>query len=97
MIAIIFGGSMIKVFLAKLIEAGWTQKKIADKTGTSQEMISRFLKGKTCTVETLIKIATAFEVSTDTVLGLDRPEPPMIKSNTMADHGVTFKKQVDYL
>jgi transcriptional regulator with XRE-family HTH domain len=69
---------MIENFLRKKIEEGWTQKQIADRTGTKQQMISRFLKGQICTVETLVKIAKAFNVSTDEVLGLDLPpqDPP---------------------
>jgi transcriptional regulator with XRE-family HTH domain len=75
---------VIKIFLERLQLNGWTQKAIAEKAGISQNMISNFLKGKTCTVETLVKIAKAFNVSTDTVLGLDskpeEPEPPKKRS-----------------
>jgi len=73
---------MITKFLEKLIASGMTQKEIAEKTGTKQQMISRFLKGQPPTVETLIKIAKAFGVSTDTVLGLDEPKEPDTQSKT---------------
>ena len=77
---------MIKVFLSELQKQGWTQKQIADKVGIGQNMISKFLQGKTCTVETLVKIARAFDVSTDTVLGLAGPEPEKPRSNSMAEN-----------
>lgn len=63
---------MIKLFLSDLIKNGWTQEKIAEKAGIKQTQISRFLKGKSCTIETLVKIAEAFNVSTDTVLGRNK-------------------------
>jgi len=72
---------MISEFLKGLKAQGWTQEEIGEKTGIPQTMISRYMRGKTCTVETLIKIAKAFNVSTDTVLGLDKPpeEPHLEK------------------
>jgi transcriptional regulator with XRE-family HTH domain len=60
---------MIKNFLADLKTKGWTQEGIAEKTGIPQTMISRYVRGKTCTLETLCKFADAFQVTTDTVLG----------------------------
>lgn len=60
---------MIKLFLKKLIAEGWTQDTLAGKTGISQSAISKLINGKPCNVATLIKIADAFEVTTDEVLG----------------------------
>jgi transcriptional regulator with XRE-family HTH domain len=51
---------------------GMTQKEIAEKTDTKQQMISRFLQGQAPSVETLKKIAVAFGVTTDHVLGLEK-------------------------
>ncbi|TSK07939.1 MAG: helix-turn-helix transcriptional regulator [Geobacter sp.] len=66
---------MIEKFLKMLSEKGWTQKQIEEKTGIPQTMISRYTRGKSCTVENLVKIAKAFDVSTDEVLGLDQQRP----------------------
>jgi len=60
---------MIEIFLRKLELNGWKQKEIADKTGLSKSHICGLVKGLSCSAETLIKIADAFGVSTDTVLG----------------------------
>jgi len=67
---------MIKFFLEQLKKQGMTQQQIAEKAGISQNMVSSFLNGKSCTVETLKKIAKAFGVTTDHVLGIDQPEKP---------------------
>lgn len=76
---------MIKKFLDKLKSEGWTQEAIGERAGIPQTMISRYARGKDCNVETLIKIARAFKVSTDEVLGLDKPDPPA-KSNSMSEN-----------
>ena len=60
---------MIENFLKGLELKGWKQREISAKTGLSQNYISRLSYGKNCSLETLIKIADAFGVSTDTVLG----------------------------
>ena len=60
---------MIIKFLLDLKARGWTQKQIAEKAGIGQNMISKFYQGKTCTLETLIKIADGFNVPTDFILG----------------------------
>lgn len=74
---------MIDAFLKKLIADGWTQQQIAEKAGTTQQTVSKCLQGKQCTVETLIKIAKAFNATTDEVLGLDPPpeDPPKKKTS----------------
>jgi transcriptional regulator with XRE-family HTH domain len=60
---------MIENFLKSLELKGWKQKEIADKTGLSKSHICGLSKGLSCSAESLIKIADAFGVSTDTVLG----------------------------
>lgn len=69
---------MIAAFLKKLKEDGWTQEAIAEKVGVRQSQISILMKGGDVKASTLVKIAKAFGVSTDEVLGLDRPaqDPP---------------------
>jgi len=79
----LFGDNMIKNFLLGLKGEGWTQKAIAEKVGVQPNMISKFINGKTCTLETLIKFADAFNVSTDAVLGREDPKP---KANCRAEH-----------
>ena len=69
----------ISTFLQLLCEAGYTQEEIAEKIGVSGPTINRYLAGKiNPTVETLCKIADAFSVSTDAVLGR---EPATIIKN----------------
>jgi len=73
---------MIKKFLDKLKGEGWTQEAIGERAGIPQTMISRYARGKDCNVETLIKIARAFNVSTDEVLGINQENTPP-KANCM--------------
>ena len=61
---------MIRAFLISLKDNGMTQQQIADRAGITQAMISKYINGRPCTVEILIRIAKAFNVSTDTVLGI---------------------------
>ena len=79
---------MIKIFLEGLKAEGWTQKEIAEKAGTTQQVISKILNGKNCTIETLIKISKAFNVSADKLLGLDKPSKEN-RSNSLTDHAPT--------
>lgn len=60
---------MIENFLKELEFKGWKQREISEKTGLLQNYISKLLHGGNCSLETVIKIADAFGVSTDTVLG----------------------------
>lgn len=60
---------MIDNFLRDLELKGWKQREIAEKTGLSRNFISHLLHGKNCSLETVIKFADAFGVSTDAVLG----------------------------
>jgi transcriptional regulator with XRE-family HTH domain len=64
---------VIKVFLEGLKAQGWTQKAIAEKVDIQPNMISKFMNGKTCTVETLVKFANAFNVTLDEVAGRTTP------------------------
>lgn len=75
---------MISDFLKKLIEQGWTQQQLAEKTGLKQPMIGRYLKGQPCTLETAIKIADAFGITLDELAGRTPPEeePPAEKGRT---------------
>lgn len=60
---------MIQDFLRSLEEKGWKQREISEKTGLSRCYISELSNGKKCSVETVLKFADAFGVSTDAVLG----------------------------
>jgi transcriptional regulator with XRE-family HTH domain len=60
---------MIKDFLKKHQLKGWKQKDLANKIGIPQQAISKLMNGSSCSIETVIKIADAFEVTTDEVLG----------------------------
>jgi transcriptional regulator with XRE-family HTH domain len=60
---------MIHQFIKNLESQGWKQREIASKTGVSQNFISELSHGKKCSIETLLKFADAFGVSTDAVLG----------------------------
>ena len=84
---------MIKYFLAKKIEEGWTQERIAEKVGIRQSAVSKYANGKPCTVETLKKIADAFNVTTDEVLSRDAPQPPN-RSNSLTDHKPLSQKEL---
>ncbi len=59
---------MISKFLEKLAFQGWKQKQISEKTGIPQAFISKLQNGANCSLDTLIKIADAFGVTTDEVL-----------------------------
>lgn len=49
---------------AKLEERDWTQDKLGEKAGTSQPVISKYLKGyDNYSVKTLKRLASAFDVS----------------------------------
>lgn len=60
---------MIKKFLEELRLKGWKQIEIAEKAGIKQSAVSRLSKGGECNAETLIKLADAFEVTVDEILG----------------------------
>jgi len=79
---------MIKYFLEKLKSLGMTQLEIAAKSGINQSLICKLIQGGDCNTKTLVKIARAFNVSTDEVLGLDKPEPKP-RDNTLHDSGNT--------
>lgn len=71
---------MIENFLESLKAKGWKQKAIAEKCKIAPSFISELAKGDTCGIETVIKIADAFGVSTDEVLGRapSQPRSPII-------------------
>lgn len=50
-----------------------TQEDIARKAGISQTLVSKLIRGGTCNVDTLEKLADAFSVSTDEILGRSNP------------------------
>lgn len=61
---------MIDKFLEKLKEAGYTQSDIAERCGVNRVTIADYHSGK-CkpSIDVVIKLADAFGVSTDVVLG----------------------------
>lgn len=52
-------------------EKGWSQQKLAEKTGLSFNAITKIEQGlaKHPTLKTLLKLADAFEVSLDELVG----------------------------
>jgi transcriptional regulator with XRE-family HTH domain len=65
---------MVSYFLKSLKAKGIKQKEIAAKTGLTQPYISELSRGSNCSLETAIKIADAFKVPLDTVIGREPPE-----------------------
>ena len=64
-----FGNTLKKLRL----QAGLTQKQLADKMGLTKAVISYYeLQERYPSPEVLIKLASIFHVSTDYLLGLDR-------------------------
>lgn len=72
--------------LSKLIEtSNMDQKEIADKSGIGASTISDYVsKSSNPRAENLIKLATAFGVSVDYLLGLTPYETPEIAAHSMA-------------
>jgi len=69
----------IATFMQLLRDAGYTQDEIASKIGVSNPTINKFMSGKIVpSIQTLIKIADAFGVTTDAVLGR---EPAKVAEN----------------
>lgn len=64
---------MISDFLKELARKGWKQREIANKAGIPQATISKAANGASCSAETLIRLADAFEVTVDEVLGREKP------------------------
>ena len=57
------------------IEAGYTQKQLADKLGVTKSVVSYYeLQERYPSPEILLKLAVIFHVSTDYLLGLEREE-----------------------
>lgn len=52
-------------------KAGWSQQKLAEKTGLSYSVVTKIEQGtaKQPTVQTIIKLADAFGVSLDEIVG----------------------------
>jgi len=65
---------MIKTFIEKLKARGLTQNEIAEKTGLKQSFISQLYNGKKPSLDTVLKFAEAFNVTTDEVLGRKDPQ-----------------------
>ena|SRR6266540_651213 len=86
---------MVESFLKKLKAKGWKQKDIAEKCGFVPNYISGLINGSNCSIETVIKIADAFGVSTDEVLGRSNkhrtvtPEEDMLLQITQGNQDIT--------
>lgn len=52
-------------------KAGWSQQKLAEKAGLSYNVITKIEQGaaKNPNIQTMIKLADAFEISIDELLG----------------------------
>lgn len=65
---------MIEKFLEELKTRGLKQEDIQRLTGITQSYISRLSRGATPSLETVIRLADTFDVSTDEVLGREKPK-----------------------
>lgn len=77
-----------------------TQAELAAKIGCSESALSRFISGKTDKLgdENIIRIAHAFEVSTDFLLGeVDEPDRKTTTSRSLASpsrrHGISIRRR----
>lgn len=61
----------IKYYRKKL---GWSQQKLAERAGVAYNVITRLEQGlsKQPTIQTIIKIADAFNISVDKLIGRKR-------------------------
>lgn len=64
---------MVAEFLKELKKTGWKQKDIAMKAGIAPSFLSELKNGDKCGIDTIIKLADAFNVSVDEVLGRKKP------------------------
>ncbi len=84
-----FGNTLKKLRL----QAGLTQKQLADKMGLTKAVISYYeLQERYPSPEVLIKLASIFHVSTDYLLGLDRSNT--IDLAGLNDDDITLVKQL---
>ncbi len=62
---------LTKKVLALRKKAGWSQQKLAEKAGLSYNMITKIEQGvaKQPTIQTVMKIADAFDISIDELVG----------------------------
>ncbi len=84
---------MVEKFLNTLKTKGWKQKDIATKTGYAPNFISKLFNGGNCRIETIIKLADTFGVTTDEVLGRSPartiiPEEKMILETTQGNREI---------
>lgn len=57
---------MLKNFLLRLRAEGWTQQEIASKSGLSQTLISKLMRGEgNCQLDSALKLAKAFGVTVE--------------------------------
>lgn len=58
----------IATLIVKMHERHFNNNRLADKAGVSRATVSNIKCGKTCSQDTLIKIAKALEVPVETLL-----------------------------
>lgn len=63
---------MIEAFMQELKLKGYTQKQIAEMTKITQQSISDLFRGSEPGAKTLVKLADAFNVTTDHILGRNK-------------------------
>ena len=62
---------MFKKYLnQQLHKKDWTQRELSEKMGVHESLVSRWMKGERVpTLPNIIKLASLFETSVDTILG----------------------------
>lgn len=65
---------MVSNFIKHLKDLGMKQTEIAEKCGISQQLVSKLEKGGGCDLKTAVKIADAFSLSIDELIGRTTPQ-----------------------
>lgn len=84
-----FGSTLKKLRL----QSGMTQKQLADKIGLTKAVISYYeLQERYPSPEVLVKLASIFHVSTDSLLGLERANT--VDLSGLSDNDILLIKQL---
>ena len=76
---------------ARRIAMGMTQKQAAQAIGITTEFYARNERGNCLpSIETITGMATAFDVSVDHLLGIDKPSVPMAPASYESSRDIEF-------